>query len=164
MYVFCLLVPHKRPLLGTVMFPLKLEKQDYFKKINFKRFVTVKHIRALIVDWQHFSFVFTLNFSPPELQPVHYEEKNWCQEQYSGGCYTAYFPPGIMTQYGRYYPNTVPMDTRRVPSLKLDKPSSVGILETGISIPICNVPDSLYSLGVHRKRSMSICRTVPGST
>uniref|UniRef100_A0A8C5JEH0 Amine oxidase n=1 Tax=Junco hyemalis TaxID=40217 RepID=A0A8C5JEH0_JUNHY len=35
------------------------------------------------------------------LQPVHYEEKNWCEEQYSGGCYTAYFPPGIMTQYGR---------------------------------------------------------------
>lgn len=41
------------------------------------------------------------NFLPAELQPVHYEEKNWCEEQYSGGCYTAYFPPGIMTQYGR---------------------------------------------------------------
>uniref|UniRef100_UPI0023DCFDA7 amine oxidase [flavin-containing] A n=1 Tax=Callithrix jacchus TaxID=9483 RepID=UPI0023DCFDA7 len=39
--------------------------------------------------------------SQKELQPVHYEEKNWCEEQYSGGCYTAYFPPGIMTQYGR---------------------------------------------------------------
>ncbi|KAL6080703.1 hypothetical protein STEG23_008847, partial [Scotinomys teguina] len=35
------------------------------------------------------------------LHPVHYEEKNWCEEQYSGGCYTAYFPPGVMTQYGR---------------------------------------------------------------
>ncbi|XP_038616157.1 amine oxidase [flavin-containing] B-like [Tachyglossus aculeatus] len=35
------------------------------------------------------------------LHPVHYEEKNWCEEQYSGGCYTTYFPPGIMTQYGR---------------------------------------------------------------
>ncbi|KAG8450492.1 hypothetical protein GDO86_002957 [Hymenochirus boettgeri] len=34
------------------------------------------------------------------LHPVHYEEKDWCKEQYSGGCYTAYFPPGIMTQYG----------------------------------------------------------------
>ncbi|XP_049623225.1 amine oxidase [flavin-containing] B [Suncus etruscus] len=39
--------------------------------------------------------------SPEALQPVHYEEKNWCEEQYSGGCYTSYFPPGIMTQYGR---------------------------------------------------------------
>ncbi|XP_036966157.1 amine oxidase [flavin-containing] [Acanthopagrus latus] len=35
------------------------------------------------------------------LHPVHYEEKNWCEEEYSGGCYTAYFPPGILTQYGK---------------------------------------------------------------
>lgn len=35
------------------------------------------------------------------LHPVHYEEKNWCEEEYSGGCYTAYFPPGIMTQFGK---------------------------------------------------------------
>ncbi|KAI1241514.1 hypothetical protein IHE44_0004987 [Lamprotornis superbus] len=39
--------------------------------------------------------------SEEALHPVHYEEKNWCEDQYSGGCYTAYFPPGIMTQYGR---------------------------------------------------------------
>uniref|UniRef100_H3D1Y3 Amine oxidase n=1 Tax=Tetraodon nigroviridis TaxID=99883 RepID=H3D1Y3_TETNG len=36
------------------------------------------------------------------LHPVHYEEKNWCEEEYSGGCYTAYFPPGILTQFGRW--------------------------------------------------------------
>ncbi|CAO2624393.1 Amine oxidase [flavin-containing] B [Lemmus lemmus] len=41
------------------------------------------------------------SFCLSSLQPVHYEEKNWCEEQYSGGCYTTYFPPGIMTQYGR---------------------------------------------------------------
>lgn len=35
-------------------------------------------------------------------QPVHYEEKNWCEEEYSGGCYTAYFPPGILTQFGKW--------------------------------------------------------------
>ncbi|KGL78650.1 Amine oxidase [flavin-containing] A, partial [Tinamus guttatus] len=35
------------------------------------------------------------------LHPVHYEEKNWNLEQYSGGCYTTYFPPGIMYSYGR---------------------------------------------------------------
>ncbi|NXI56479.1 AOFA oxidase, partial [Chloroceryle aenea] len=35
------------------------------------------------------------------LHPVHYEEKNWSMEQYSAGCYTAYFPPGIMYSYGR---------------------------------------------------------------
>nr|XP_020487649.1 amine oxidase [flavin-containing] B [Labrus bergylta] len=39
--------------------------------------------------------------SEAALHPVHYEEKNWCEEEYSGGCYTAYFPPGILTQYGR---------------------------------------------------------------
>ncbi|XP_059994048.1 amine oxidase [flavin-containing] B isoform X1 [Lagenorhynchus albirostris] len=39
--------------------------------------------------------------SQEALHPVHYEEKNWCEEQYSGGCYTTYFPPGILTQYGR---------------------------------------------------------------
>uniref|UniRef100_A0A672IF45 Amine oxidase n=1 Tax=Salarias fasciatus TaxID=181472 RepID=A0A672IF45_SALFA len=39
--------------------------------------------------------------SEEALHPVHYEEKNWCEEEYSGGCYTAYFPPGILTQYGR---------------------------------------------------------------
>ncbi|XP_078514431.1 amine oxidase [flavin-containing] A-like [Lissotriton helveticus] len=39
--------------------------------------------------------------SEEALHPVHYEEKDWCEEQYSGGCYTCYFPPGIMTQFGR---------------------------------------------------------------
>uniref|UniRef100_A0A8C9SS40 Amine oxidase n=1 Tax=Scleropages formosus TaxID=113540 RepID=A0A8C9SS40_SCLFO len=39
--------------------------------------------------------------SEEALYPVHYEEKNWCEEEYSGGCYTAYFPPGILTQYGK---------------------------------------------------------------
>uniref|UniRef100_A0A7N5ZQS8 Amine oxidase n=1 Tax=Anabas testudineus TaxID=64144 RepID=A0A7N5ZQS8_ANATE len=39
--------------------------------------------------------------SEEALHPVHYEEKNWCEEEYSGGCYTAYFPPGILTQYGK---------------------------------------------------------------
>uniref|UniRef100_H2MF43 Amine oxidase n=2 Tax=Oryzias latipes TaxID=8090 RepID=H2MF43_ORYLA len=39
--------------------------------------------------------------SEEALHPVHYEEKNWCEEEYSGGCYTAYFPPGILTQFGK---------------------------------------------------------------
>ncbi|XP_053446144.1 amine oxidase [flavin-containing] B-like [Nycticebus coucang] len=32
--------------------------------------------------------------SQEALKPSHYEEKNWCEEQDSGGCYTTYFPPG----------------------------------------------------------------------
>ncbi|KAK6473519.1 amine oxidase [Huso huso] len=35
------------------------------------------------------------------LHPVHYEEKDWCEEQYSGGCYSAYFPPGTFCQFSR---------------------------------------------------------------
>ncbi|KAF8784682.1 Amine oxidase [flavin-containing] [Argiope bruennichi] len=38
----------------------------------------------------------------PEFKKViHYEEKNWMEEQYVGGCYTAMFPPGFLTRYGR---------------------------------------------------------------
>uniref|UniRef100_A0A8C7CNU7 Amine oxidase n=1 Tax=Oncorhynchus kisutch TaxID=8019 RepID=A0A8C7CNU7_ONCKI len=47
------------------------------------------------------NFSFLTNPQPSLSQPVHYEEKNWCEEEYSGGCYTAYFPPGILTQYGK---------------------------------------------------------------
>uniref|UniRef100_A0A646QEF0 Amine oxidase n=1 Tax=Hemiscolopendra marginata TaxID=943146 RepID=A0A646QEF0_9MYRI len=35
------------------------------------------------------------------LKPIHYEEKNWLNEQYSGGCYTSMYPPGCMIHYGR---------------------------------------------------------------
>ena len=29
----------------------------------------------------------------------HYEDKYWAEEEFSQGCYTGYFPPGIWTQY-----------------------------------------------------------------
>ncbi|GIY14061.1 amine oxidase B [Caerostris extrusa] len=35
------------------------------------------------------------------LHPIHYEEKNWMEEQYVGGCYTSMMPPGFLTRYGR---------------------------------------------------------------
>ncbi|CAL1274164.1 unnamed protein product [Larinioides sclopetarius] len=35
-------------------------------------------------------------------KPIHYEEKNWMEEQYVGGCYTAILPPGFLTRYGRF--------------------------------------------------------------
>jgi len=34
------------------------------------------------------------------LNPIHYEEKNWMEEQYSGGGYTHSCPPGFITTYG----------------------------------------------------------------
>ncbi|GFU15775.1 amine oxidase A [Trichonephila clavipes] len=33
--------------------------------------------------------------------PIHYEEKNWMEEQYAGGCFTAMLPPGFLTRYGK---------------------------------------------------------------
>ncbi|XP_069103415.1 amine oxidase [flavin-containing]-like isoform X2 [Argopecten irradians] len=39
--------------------------------------------------------------SPEALHPVHYEEKNWMEEQWSGGCYTVMMPPGFLTKFGR---------------------------------------------------------------
>ncbi|XP_052825815.1 amine oxidase [flavin-containing] [Octopus bimaculoides] len=33
--------------------------------------------------------------------PIHYEEKNWAEEQYSGGCYTVMLPPGFLTVFGK---------------------------------------------------------------
>ncbi|XP_006825223.1 amine oxidase [flavin-containing]-like [Saccoglossus kowalevskii] len=35
------------------------------------------------------------------LHPVHYLEKSWMTEPYSGGCYTAIIPPGQLTKYGK---------------------------------------------------------------
>lgn len=39
--------------------------------------------------------------SPEALKPVNYEEKNWIEEQYSGGCYTSMLPPGCMLLYSK---------------------------------------------------------------
>lgn len=35
------------------------------------------------------------------LKPIHYEEKNWMDEQYAGGCFTAMLPPGCLIRYGK---------------------------------------------------------------
>ncbi|XP_025079119.1 amine oxidase [flavin-containing]-like [Pomacea canaliculata] len=34
------------------------------------------------------------------LHPVHYEEKNWAADEWSGGCYTVMMPPGLLTTFG----------------------------------------------------------------
>ncbi|XP_069673382.1 amine oxidase [flavin-containing] B-like [Periplaneta americana] len=38
--------------------------------------------------------------SEEALKPVHYAEKIWLEEPYIGGCYTTYFPPGVLTNFG----------------------------------------------------------------
>ncbi|XP_067659788.1 amine oxidase [flavin-containing] B-like [Haliotis asinina] len=35
------------------------------------------------------------------LEPVGYVEKNWMDDEYSGGCYSVTLPPGVLTEYGR---------------------------------------------------------------
>ncbi|UYV64061.1 MAOB [Cordylochernes scorpioides] len=40
--------------------------------------------------------------SDEALKVVHYEEKNWMEEQYSGGCYVGTFPPGFLTRFGKF--------------------------------------------------------------
>jgi len=40
-------------------------------------------------------------FRCPEMKrPINYVEKNWCEEEYSGGCYVSNFPPGTLTSFG----------------------------------------------------------------
>ena len=35
------------------------------------------------------------------LQPIHYEEKKWVEEEWSKGRCISSMPPGVMTKYGR---------------------------------------------------------------
>jgi len=35
------------------------------------------------------------------LEPVHYEEKLWMNEEWSKGCYVGYLPPGVLTSSGK---------------------------------------------------------------
>ena len=40
-------------------------------------------------------------FECPELlNPVHYVEKNWAEEEFSGGCFVGCMAPGVLTQFG----------------------------------------------------------------
>ncbi|GIX94255.1 amine oxidase B, partial [Caerostris extrusa] len=32
---------------------------------------------------------------------IHYEEKNWMEDEYAGGCYTTVYAPGFFTRYGK---------------------------------------------------------------
>ncbi|KAG8191608.1 hypothetical protein JTE90_018540 [Oedothorax gibbosus] len=46
--------------------------------------------------------IFDVTGIKEALEPVHYEEKNWMEEQYIGGGFSAVFPTGFITRYGRY--------------------------------------------------------------
>jgi monoamine oxidase len=40
-------------------------------------------------------------FGPRAANPTFYEEQDWAADRWSGGCYLAHMPPGVMTQFGR---------------------------------------------------------------
>lgn len=40
------------------------------------------------------------HFGPEALQPLDYVDHNWIGEEWSGGCYGAYAPPGVFARYG----------------------------------------------------------------
>ncbi|XP_039622454.1 amine oxidase [flavin-containing] B-like [Polypterus senegalus] len=70
-------------------FILARKARKFIQLSKEERKVKVSEIYAKVLD------------SEEALHPVHYEEKDWCGEQYSGGCYTAYFPPGTFCQFSR---------------------------------------------------------------
>ena len=37
---------------------------------------------------------------PQMLTPINYVDKDWTEEEYSGGCYVSHFPPGVLTSCG----------------------------------------------------------------
>lgn len=43
----------------------------------------------------------TAFFGDRAASPLHYLDKTWATEPYSGGCYAAYLPPGVWTSYGQ---------------------------------------------------------------
>lgn len=43
---------------------------------------------------------FARYFGPKAAKPVAYVERSWASEEYSRGCYSGYFPPGVWTDYG----------------------------------------------------------------
>ncbi len=40
-------------------------------------------------------------FGPRAAEPVEYVDLDWSEEEWTRGCYGAFFPPGVWTQYGR---------------------------------------------------------------
>lgn len=52
---------------------------------------------------QRIAQIYSKVFNSEEaLYPIHYEEKDWADDQYAGGCYTAMLPPGFLTIFGKY--------------------------------------------------------------
>lgn len=43
---------------------------------------------------------FASYFGPQAAKPREYVEKNWAEEEWTRGCYEAFAPPGVLSDYG----------------------------------------------------------------
>nr|pir amine oxidase (flavin-containing) (EC 1.4.3.4) B, hepatic - bovine (tentative sequence) (fragments) [Bos taurus] len=89
--------------LGSVIKPIVYYKEPFWKDYCGSMIIEGEEAPALDDTKPDGSYPAIIGFklcdlyakvlgSLEALEPVHYEEKNMCEEQYSGGCYTAYFP------------------------------------------------------------------------
>lgn len=69
-------------------FILATQAHHYIKLTREQRRDRIAKLYSKVFDCEHLA------------HPIHYEEKNWAEEQYSGGCYTAMLPPGFLTVFG----------------------------------------------------------------
>ena len=60
--------------------------------------VSPKIMNDSVYFWNSFQYLREI-FWP--VQYIHYEEKNWMEEQWSGGCYSSSLPPNVLTQCGK---------------------------------------------------------------
>lgn len=56
--------------------------------------LSVKDRRAIVLR------MLAEHFGPEALEPLDYVDHDWTSEEWSGGCYGAYAPPGIYARYG----------------------------------------------------------------
>ena len=54
----------------------------------------VEKRRAIVLD------LLAEHFGPKALEPLDYVDHDWTSEEWSGGCYGAYAPPGVFARYG----------------------------------------------------------------
>ncbi len=51
--------------------------------------------RAMVLE------MLARHFGPAALEPLDYVDHDWTDEEWSGGCYGAFAPPGVFARYGR---------------------------------------------------------------
>ncbi len=58
--------------------------------------LTASERRSIVVD------MIATHLGADALEPLEYVENDWTGEEWSGGCYGAYAPPGVFARYGKH--------------------------------------------------------------